>query len=322
MPRHSAGSLELNEGTGPITALCPCGEFLEIYKLDKTFRVKTPEIIDPEEINPNMPFVASPVDDVGSSNPIIARVLLQGHEILKSATFESNVEKEAVTKHLHSCKESLVVCEKTAKRVKTQIDRIIHEVNTNGISTDKSGRAVNPFPQVQDLDSDCATFLIQANRAIKLICELPRFFLPLDKADSNFEYLGKRLATTVGSETPLTQFVMKNAGRIRYLIDLRNFHEHPKKKKTVVDNFRLMPDATIRVPMWYLSEQQPRPIKEEMFDMINFLIQVAEAMLIYLVMYSVSKQFPFIIEEIPEKDIDFKNPMKYRLTLDISKLRQ
>lgn len=321
-PRHLAGSVELKEGTGPITAVCPCGEFVEIYKVDKTFRVKTPEAIDPEETNPNAPWVASPVDDVGSSNPIVARVLLQGHEILNSAPFEGEVNKDAATKHLHRCKESLLACEKTAKRVGYHIDRVVNEVTAQGISTDSGGRALNPFPQVPDLDSDCGTFLIQANRAIKLICELPQFFIVLKKADSNFDHLSKRLSTTVGENRPVVEFVKANASGVRYLIDLRNFHEHPKEKRTIVDNFRWMPDAKIRVPMWHLSGQEPRPIKEEMFSALEYLTQIAEAMLIHLVMHRMSKQFPFIVEEIPDKDIDVKNPIKYRLSIDLSKLRK
>jgi hypothetical protein len=321
LPRHSASSVELKEGTGPITAMCPCGDFLEIYKVDKTFRVKTPETIDPAETNPNAPWVASPVDDLGSSHPIVARVLLQGHEILKSALFDGEVDKDGVTKQLHACKESLVACEKIAKRVGSHIDRVIQEVIAYGVSTDNSGRTLNPFPQVPDLDTDCGTFLIQANRAIKLICELPRFFIPLDRDDSNFDYLGKRLAATLGESAPLTEFVTANADGIRYLIDLRNFHEHPKEKRTVVDNFRVMPDARIRVPMWHLAEREPRPIKEEMFAALEFLIQMAEAMLIHLVMHKVSKQFPFIVEEIPDEDIDRNTPIRYRLSIDASKLR-
>lgn len=123
------------------------------------------------------------------------------------------------------------------------------------------------------------------------------------------------------ARTPLTEFVNANADGVRYLIDLRNFHEHPKEKSTVIDNFRLMPDTRIRVPMWHLSDQEPRPIGEEMFAVLEFLIQMAEAMLIHLVMHRVSKKFPFCIQEVEDKDIDVKNPTKYRLSIDISKLR-
>ncbi|MEW4983922.1 MAG: hypothetical protein AB1Y26_11845 [Cycloclasticus sp.] len=62
LPRHAAGSFELKEGTGPITGMQSCGEFLEMYKVDKTFRVKSPESIDPEETNPNAMWITSPTD--------------------------------------------------------------------------------------------------------------------------------------------------------------------------------------------------------------------------------------------------------------------
>ena len=59
LPRDAAGSLELAGGTGGITAMCSCDEFLEVYKEDMTFRVKSPESVDPGRTNPNAPFVAA-----------------------------------------------------------------------------------------------------------------------------------------------------------------------------------------------------------------------------------------------------------------------
>jgi len=321
LPRHAAGSMELKEGAGPITAMCPCGEFLEIYKVNKTFRVQTPEGIDPDETNPNAPWVATPVDDVGSSNPIVARVLLQGHEILKSAMFEKKVNKEAVTKILHSCKESLITCHKIAKRVASNVDNVIKKVSAEGIATDSHGRGLNPFPHVPELETECASYLVHANRAIKNICELPSPFLDLDSTDSNFDFLAKRLKRIFGEDAHLTEFISNNAGGVRYLIDLRNFHEHPKEKKTIIENFRLLPDMKIQVPMWHVSEDEPRPIRNEMEAGINFLLEMGESMLIHLVMASVVKTIPFIIEMVEESKINPENPTKYRLSIDIAKLK-
>lgn len=321
LPRHSAASFELKEGTGAITAMCPCGEFLEIYKIDKTFRVKSPEAIDPEETNPNAMWIMSPMSDVGSANPIVARILLQSHEILKAAAFDREVDKEAIIKQLHSCKELLLTCESAAKETAFSIDSIIDQIRRSGLSRDSKGRGLNPFPQVADLEAQCGSFLINANRVIKLVCELPQRFIPLDRSDSNFDYLAKRLEVGIGSDTPLVKFVNDNADGVRYLIDLRNFHEHPNEKRTVIENFSLMPDSSIRVPMWHLSGQEPRPIKEEMDAAIHFLMQIAEAMFIHLVMHTVSRKFPFVVEEIPDDKVDERSPIKYRLSLDISRLR-
>lgn len=321
LPRDSAGSFELKEGTGPITAVCPCGDFLEIYKIDKTFRIVTPETIDPDRTNPNALWTNSPHSDIGSSNPIVARILLQSHEILKAASFTSEVDKVAVTVRLHSCKEALLASELAANRIVSQIDEITDKVKNNGVVKDDRGRGLNPFPQVQNLDTDCSTFLIQINRAIKIICELPQFFLSLNRQDSNFEHLAKRLEASIGNDSPLTQFVKGNTANISYLIDLRNFHEHPNKnRRTIVDNFRLMPDSTIRTPHWHLSDCEPRSIKSDMIAYVEFLTQIAESMLIHLVMHSITKIFPYIIVAIPEDKVDATKPIRYELSLDVSKM--
>jgi len=162
LPRDAAGSLELQGGTGGITAMCSCREFLEVYKEDVTFRVRTPESIDPARTNPNAGFVAAMTDTVGSASPAVARILLQGCEIFEAAALTRAVDKSAVVQTLHSCKEAVVVCEKVAERVAGRVDAIVAEVEAaGGLKREKRGRALHPFPQVADLDSDATSFLIQ-----------------------------------------------------------------------------------------------------------------------------------------------------------------
>lgn len=304
--------------------MCSCGSFLEIYKQDKTFRVQTPESIDPDETNPNAPWVASPVADVGSSNLTVTRVLLQAREMLDAAMFDEELDKEAVVLHLHSCKETLLACERLAARLAGRIDEIIKKIAEQGISRDNHGRGLNPFPQVQDLDLDCGAFLIQANRAIKLICELPALFIQLGKTDSNFDHLSRRLSDVLGEASPVSSFVRDNADGVRYLIELRNFHEHPKKIKTVVENFRVLPGGQIQVPVWYLEGQgtaDPHPIKEEAAATVDFIRDIAEIMFIHLLMHRISKKFPFYIQEVPGDEITSTLPIRYRLSIDVTRMR-
>lgn len=322
LPRDSAGSLELQGGTGGITAMCSCADFLEVYKEDVTFRVRTPESIDPGRTNPNARFVAAITDSVGSSSPAVARILLQGRDILDAAGFERAVDKPAVVQGLHSCKEAVVVCEKAAARVAGRVDAIVAEVQASGVKRDSRGRALNPFPQVPALDSDATAFLIHAKRAIHDICRLPSIFLPMPPKDNNFDSLAKTLEQAVGVTTPVTGFVQANAPVARYLIELRNHQEHPGAKRTIVDNFALMPDDTISLPMWYVSGETPRPVAAEMREATAFLVEMAEAILILLVMHTVDKRFPFIIQEYEAAEINPKIPIKYRLSADLSKLKK
>ncbi|MGY3027076.1 hypothetical protein ACVWXR_004911 [Pseudomonas lurida] len=325
LPRHAAGKMELQGGTGPITKMCPCGSFLEIYKQDKTFRVQTPESIDPDNTNPDAPWVVSPVADVGSSNPIVARVLLQSREMLDLAMFEGDIDKVAVLSHLHSCKEMLLACERVSTRVASRIDEIIINITAHGVAKDNHGRGLNPFPQVHDLELDCGTFLVQVNRAIKLICELPSMFIQLNKIDTNFDHLAERLSDALGETSSISTFVRGNAESVRSLIELRNFHEHPKQIRTVIENFLVLPDGQIQTPTWYLKGQEvvkPRPIMEDMAAIVEFILGVTECMFIHLLMHRISNEFPFCIQEVSEEERNSAVPIRYKLSLDVTRMQE
>ncbi|WP_295873577.1 hypothetical protein [uncultured Zhongshania sp.] len=315
LPRHAAGSFELKEGTGPITGMQSCGEFLEIYKVDKTFRVKSPESIDPEETNPNAMWVTSPTDDVGTGNPIVARSFLQNCEMLKSAIFEQEIDKDEVIMTLHSCKEALITCDKICSKVTESVLTICKAIEDSGVERDNHGRGLNPFPQVEQLDNDCGNFLVQANRVIKMLSGLPSLFLPLSKADSNFDYLAKRIESEAINAPRLLEFVKDNAKGVKYLAELRNFHEHPKKIKTIINNFTLTPNSSIEIPTWHLTGEEKSPIHEDMKATINFLLELIEITFIHTVMASLSKKYPFVIQR--EEKIDEANPIQYRLTFDV-----
>jgi hypothetical protein len=324
LPRHQAGSAELVGGTGPITAMCSLGSHLEIYKRDKTFHVRTPESVDPEETNPNAPWVTSAVADVGSSSLSVARVLLQSRDMLESALLSGDIDKAAVILALHSCKESLVACEQLAEAVVGRIEGIVESITSSGIPRDNQGRGLNPFPQVASLDFDCGMFLVHANRAIKAICEMPLLFFPLTRRDSNFEHLARRLRAEAGEAQALAEFVEANVGGVKYLIALRNFHEHPGATRTVIRNFHVLPEGSVAPPCWYLEGEEtsePYAIAASLPATVSFLRDMAEAMFIHLLMARVQPNLPFFIEKIPERSIDPSLPIRYRLSIDLARLQ-
>ena len=318
LPRHSAGSFDMQEGTGPITGMQPCGEFLEMYKVDKTFRIKSPENIDPDETNPNAIWISSPVDDVGSGNPIVARAFLQNCDMLNAGKFDQEIDKDTIIMTLHGCKEALIVCDKICNRVTKSVTDICQMIENRAIESDNHGRGLNPFPHIKNLDTDCGTFLVQANRVIKILCGLPSQFLPLSNTDSNFEYLSKRIEKESIEAPILLEFLKRNAQGLHYLIKLRNFHEHPKEIKTIINNFTLLPDFAIQIPTWHLSGKDKRSIHEEMKAAVTFLLEIVEMTFIHTVMASLSKSFPYRIQK--ETNIDEANPKQYRLTIDVGQL--
>lgn len=263
----------------------------------------------------NESFVAAVFDKVGSSNPVVARVLLQGLEILNGAVFDRSIDKKAITRELHAIKKALVACHKVAERVVSHFARVVDEGEKHGLPGDDGG-SLNLFPQVPDLDADATTFLIHAKRAIRRISQLPSIFFSIPR-DSDFDHLLKRLEKVTAAQG-MMKFVRDNAPGIRYLSELRNCQEHPKKScQTMIDNFKVLPNASVAVPMWYMSGETPRPVAVEMRGAIEFLIMMAEAMLIHLVMACVTKKFPFIVQ--PIEPVNPTNPIRYRISIDMGR---
>ena len=184
----------------------------------------------------------------GTGNPIIARTFLQNCEMFKSAIFEQEIDNDEVIMILHSCKEALITCDKICTKVTESVLEICKAIEDSGVERDNHGRGLNPFPQVEQLDTDCGTFLVQANRVIKMLSGLPSLFLPLSKEDSNFDHLAKRIVSEYIEAPRLLEFVKDNAKGVKYLAELRNFHEHPKKIKTIINNFTLTPTSSIEIP--------------------------------------------------------------------------
>jgi hypothetical protein len=311
MPRDAGGSIEITEGTGPIRAIISTGDWLEIYKVDKTFRVETPETIDPERTHPNAPFTVSTVQNVGTSNRIVARVLLQGQEMLNM--FLASQDKiTAIRKQLHECKELLLRAEASATQVSSKIEKVEEQMRLAGIPLEKD-RVLKSFPHVENLEADCSNFLVEVNRAIRAISGLPSMFIPLERADNNFDHLGERLTEKVGADELVTKFVKANAGDIRHMVEMRNYLEHPIGRRTVINNFHLLPDGKLSPPTWHLSHEAPVQIANDMVATIDFLICVTEEMLVHLITYSGRERFTFNVERTPDDQMDRDFPVKYKL---------
>lgn len=317
-PRDAAISVDLKEGVGPITALVPLASHLEIYKRDATFRLRSPESIDPTRSNPNAASTVAVTVGVGSSNPIVARVFLQAHAILKGAAFSKQIRSEQVLEELHACKEALLTCQNASERVNARVDECIAQVE--GSLKMSRGRVFDSFPTVANLTDEVTTFLISAKRAIKHMCNLPVCFLDDIGSHSNFDHLGKALMKAVGHESAVTKFVQDQADLVRYLIDLRNFQEHPVERRTIVDDFKMEPDSTVSVPMWYLNGETPRPIAAEMRALLDRLTEIAEALFVLLVGDALVDWVPYVLIEIPDGTRDEVLPIRYRLEVDATGL--
>lgn len=320
-PRNQAGSVQLHGGTGNILHMVSLTDFLEAYKSDTTFRIQTPETIDPENTNPHAPWVVSRIDGVGASSLAVARVLLQGNEMLNSGVFVDGFDKNNVLKQLHNCKEQLVICEQTASRISGRVESILEQIQSSGINRDNHGRALNPFPQTQELIADTTTFLITAKRVIAEATALIANTRGIEVQGPNFTILQQRLITLLGQDDPLTAYITAQEPTVKYLVELRNFQEHGNTiRSTVVRDFHVVPDGSISPPVLHLSDQPPQPLHEILRSSAIYLVQLTEAVFVYSLMAKLIDTIPFSIMEIPNSEILMECPIKFRLSIDPSAL--
>lgn len=315
--RDAAGTLNLVGGTGGIIQMIGLPNFLEAYKIDATFRIQTPQTIDPTNSNPKAPWVVKRIDGIGSSSLAVARIFLQGDRMLHEGVFVAGLDKNRVLQQLHSCKEQLVICEQVAARLQGRINAILERIRVEGISRDNGGHALNPFPQVTDLVSDTTSFLIHAKRAIGEATTLVGAILALDVHGPNFEILGDRLTTHIGAPEHLTQYVIAQEPTVKYVVDLRNFQEHPGGTTTIIEDFHVLPDGSVSPPVLHLVNEEAQPLAGRLAEVSTYLVHLTESLFIHSIMRRLSDKFPFALQEIEAADIDPKCPLKYRLAIDL-----
>lgn len=90
-PRDAAGSFKVPATKpGAIKVMCSLPHHhLEIYTPQETFKIQTPETIDPERTNPDAMWVNAKTHDVGSASPFVARTFIMASDILKMANILS-----------------------------------------------------------------------------------------------------------------------------------------------------------------------------------------------------------------------------------------
>lgn len=312
-PRDSAGYIDLNGGTGPITGMYPAGPFMEVFKIDKTFRVHTPEALDPERKDPNMSFVVTPIENVGSGNPIVARVFIQASEALKSAILRKEINKEQVVILSHACKELLLSCEKARLEFNQKFEAIKKQID-EGIKKERN--VIPAFPLIDNLDSITTIFLTNAKRFIETETKIVNEFFQTSFNGPRFDIIASWAKNKFG-QNKFIEFLEETNDNLKLIIDLRNFQEHPKKdKKTHINNFRLLPHNQIGIPTWNVTGSEERYIGVDMQGIVNFLIEFSETLFFNCVMLNLVTNFPYKVTFVEEEKRDVNCPIKYKLEID------
>jgi hypothetical protein len=288
---------------------------MEIYTPNETFKVQTPESIDPKRTNAKAMWVMVRTHSVGSASPIVARTLLMAS---KSANLLSPLSGEkALLERMHGIKETLLQVQAAASALIEATAGEAEAVAASGFRLAPNGRSLEKFPLV--LDAKVAVFLTTARRAITEICQIPGHFLTLSRQHSSLDHLSsKELAPKFGTQQ--LEYIDNFIVGTKHLIELRDGLEHgaTTARKLNVRNFEHMPDNQLRQPTWFLDGDAPEDIGQHTKAVPNFLLSLAEALFVACADATRPDWPPVQFELIDPVDADC--PIRYRVVIDQSRL--
>jgi len=289
--------------------------YLETYKVDHTYRIQTPESLDPDKTVPDMPWVVSEVPGIGSGNPIVARIFIQSAKAVRQKTFKRKTDEKKLLMLMHSCKEDLLICEKAYNALLPQYEQILKRTEHEGIERD--GKALNPFPQIYDLNSHVTAFLTALKRSFQTIARVFSEFYEKNITNPRFDKIISYLKQQKPEYKSYIEFLVYTQENVTNLLDLRNYQEHPtNEKKTAIYNFRLMPKG-IHPPSWHVTGRPESPIIEDMKEIIDFMIQFAETNFFYCLLDNIGGWIPWRLVEIPPENRNKECPIRYSLEIDM-----
>ncbi|MGK5077892.1 hypothetical protein [Janthinobacterium sp. HLX7-2] len=321
-PRDGGGSFKLpSTKEGAIQRMVHLGDFMEVYTPEESFKVQTPESVDPARTNANAMWVVAKVADVGSASPIVARTIIQAHDILRDRMVLKDDARIAVHKLMHKIKNSLLQCE-LAQDIYLESE---HKAGDLFSSTDQPAneKAYKNFPVVPAIDEKITNFLTPARRVVTDVLQVPGFFWDLKRQHSTLDNLiTKELIPLLGRDHRMVDFFTSIVPDISRIVNFRNGQEHVSTTKgtpLVIRNFFLLPTNEVHVPIWNLEDEQPTSIVDELPIMLNNLLIFAETMLIACIESNLPDFPPMLMQqiEVPKPLC----PVKYQLVVDASKFQ-
>jgi hypothetical protein len=326
--RNSAISLRLDLDDGDkIVKMLSRPNGLFIISLNKILRQRTPDDLDPNLEYSDVPWERSIILPHGSSDPLVARSVIQTEELTKLFFPESSEVFKAISDISWEVMNSLVflrvIKERLEKKI-TEIERIV----SNDYGTYTNGDCPKPLPIVEYYDIEFRAFVNEVKRCLDNISELfpPLTGIQFGKetfARGHFHKAQEWASKNRGKDSLLSLMLKGDHRWIKPWIDIRIALEHPSKEKHVETlNFSIEPNRNVRLPTWRLFHPQhdmarPQNLLENFDICIDNLLEFYEDLLVALLVGKLPSHQKIIIETIADERRDKDMPMRYRATLII-----
>jgi len=273
-----------------------------------------------------MAFVIKKVSEHGTSNPIVARLAVQTHEVIRFFRIAKDKQDRVLEIYINSVKPRLLHCMELSNTVTQEVEAIRKRILVDDSPSQPDSRVIE-LPQVPRLSEQAETYLYNAKSSLR---DLALVFEPLfgvQFTHSRYNEILDRAEGQFGAEASLTKLLAADEPWIKRVVSMRNAVEHPEGKqgRLHILNFELVREDAQRrrffqEPVWFLEGELPASLSSDMRTMLDNLLTFAEDLLVaaYVQLHPDSiVQFA----QIPEADRTSECPVRLRAVLDQSKLK-
>ncbi|MGZ8096704.1 MAG: hypothetical protein ACXWUD_10745 [Methylosarcina sp.] len=266
-----------------------------------------------------MGFILKQVSDVGSGNPIVARLSLQFRSILDFYSFDY-ITKESIQSVLcNDIQKRLIACDRLAKEVIDEIEKVLNELIENGLKT-QSGRRVIESPYIINLEERIESYLYNAKSCLRDSLKIYNIVFNTNFTEARYDKAIEWAEREFGNDDAIAKFLKANHELwIRKLVKMRNAIEHPGCHSGLlhIKNFDFVTTdggTVIQEPIWYLNDDSPTTIRSNIHVFVKNILELTEA-IVLSVLDKQEKSSMLHILEIPENQRREEAPIRFRMGL-------
>jgi hypothetical protein len=212
-----------------------------------------------------MPFEIRKISDVGTTNPIVARLAVQTFDLVQWLKAESGQREEITHLYLNALKPRLIRCEKFKNELVTKIVECDRSIELQKLQDPR----IRQVPHITELQGIAEGFLYEAKNFVRDLlglfrivygCKLKNASDFADLKRQGESNLVKWAVKTFGEEHHLTKLLRTEQRWSGEFIRMRNAIEHPDGKSgtVTIQNVRTRTNPSGFVPPYLAANVATR----------------------------------------------------------------
>lgn len=270
-----------------------------------------------------MDFEIKKLSDIGTSNPIIARLSIQTNDLVRMFPLTDKKKEDIFDLFGMKVSDRLVSCFKIYSKLKIELNKVNQTdkdeyFTTNAVYT----------PSVIDLRYMCESFLYEAKSTLRDILGIFDIFYNKKFTEAHYNKAYEWAKDKFGEDDCLTKMLkVDHNSWIQEIVFKRNAVEHPGGRSgyIYIDDIKLISKENppyFDAPKWYRNDDKASPIHADMAVFIENTLELCEDILVILLEKLPKKGLPLVIVEIPPEQRDVDCPVRLKVSLHSDYIQQ